>query len=291
MLKRRLGGLLLLLLSACWFGAVAAQTAVRDDRGVTLHLAAPPQRIVSLVPSLTEAVCVLGACARLVGTDRFSNWPEAVKSLPKLGGLEDPQIEGVVALRPDLVLASRSSRVIDRLEGLGLKVMVLDSDTHADVQRSLQQLGAVVSDAAAGDRVWADIERRVAQAAARVPPSLRGKTVYFEVGSGPYAAGAGSFIGQTLSKLGLLNIVPAAMGPFPLLNPEFVVRARPDVVMAPAQDVAAMPARPGWTGLAALHGRSCGFDPERYELLVRPGPRLGDAAAVLADCLVAMVAR
>jgi iron complex transport system substrate-binding protein len=181
--------------------------------------------------------------------------------------------------------------VIDRLEGLGLKVMVLDSDTHADVRRSLQQLGAAVGDAAAGDRVWADIERRVAEAAARVPPSLRGKTVYFEVGSGPYAAGAGSFIGQTLSRLGLLNIVPAAMGPFPLLNPEFVVRARPDVVMAPAQDVAAMPARPGWASLPALHGRSCGFDPARYELLVRPGPRLGDAAAVLADCLAAMAAR
>jgi iron complex transport system substrate-binding protein len=287
-LKRCLGGL---LLWACWAGAALAQNAVRDDRGATLRLAAPPQRIVSLVPSLTEAVCVLGACARLVGTDRFSNWPEAVRSLPKLGGLEDPQIEGVVALRPDLVLASRSSRVIDRLEGLGLKVMVLDSDTHADVRRSLQQLGAVFGDAAAGDRLWADMQRRVAEAAARVPPSLRGKTVYFEIGSGPYAAGAGSFIGQTLSRLGLLNIVPVAMGPFPLLNPEFVVRARPDVVMASAQEVAAMPARPGWAGLAALQGRSCGFDPERYELLVRPGPRLGEAAGVLADCLAAMVAK
>jgi iron complex transport system substrate-binding protein len=266
-------------------GAALAQASVSDDRGAALSFAAPPQRIVSLVPSLTEAVCTLGACARLVGTDRFSNWPAAVRALPKLGGLEDPQIEGVIALKPDLVLVSRSARVIDRLEGLGLKLLVFDSDSHADVRRSLQVLGQVLGDAAAGDRLWADIERRVADAAARVPLSLRGKTVYFEVGSGPYAAGASSFIGQTLARLGLVNIVPAAMGPFPLLNPEFVVRARPDVVMAPAHEVAAMPARPGWAGIAALHGRSCGFEPGRYELLVRPGPRLGEAAEVLAGCL------
>lgn len=289
MLKRCAG--LLMLVWACWAGTALAQTTVRDDRGATLQLAAPPQRIVSLMPSLTEAVCALGACARLVGTDRFSNWPHAVKALPKLGGLEDPQIEGVIALKPDLVLASRSARVIDRLEGLGLKVLVLDSDTHADVQRSLQLLGQVLGDPESGKRLWAAVDRSVADAAARVPPAMRGKTVYFEIGSGPYAAGASSFIGQTLARLGLANIVPEAMGPFPLLNPEFVVRARPDVVMAPAHEVAAMPARPGWAGLAALNGRSCGFDPERYELLVRPGPRLGEAARVLADCLVAVAAR
>ena len=124
-----------------------------------------------------------------------------------------------------------------------------------------------------------------------MPATLRGKSVYFEIGNGPYAAGAASFIGQTLARLGMANIVPASMGPFPLLNPEFVVRARPDVVMAPARELAAMSARPGWGGLAALHGRSCGFDPERYELLVRPGPRLGEAAEVLADCLQSVAGR
>ena len=66
------------VLLAC-SAALLAQATVRDDRGATLRLAAPPQRIVSLLPSLTEAVCALGACTRLVGTDRFSNWPASVK--------------------------------------------------------------------------------------------------------------------------------------------------------------------------------------------------------------------
>ena len=75
-----------------------------------LAVAAPPQRIVSLVPGLTESVCALGACARLVGTDRYSNWPASVAALPKLGGLDDAQVERIAALKPDLVLIAPSAR-------------------------------------------------------------------------------------------------------------------------------------------------------------------------------------
>ena len=107
------------LATLLWPLAALAQTTLQDGRGATLVLAAPPQRIVSLLPSLTESVCALGACARLVGTDRFSNSPTSVIDLPKLGGIDDAQIERIVALRPDVVLLSTSARVIDRLESLG----------------------------------------------------------------------------------------------------------------------------------------------------------------------------
>jgi len=92
------------------------QTTVTDDRGRSLTLPRPPLRVVSLLPSLTETVCALQACARLVGIDRHSDWPAAVRNLPRLGGLEDTQIERIVALKPDLVLAAVSSRAVDRLE-------------------------------------------------------------------------------------------------------------------------------------------------------------------------------
>src|SRR6218665_4172981 len=104
-----------------------AQVHVPDFRGTTLTLPAPPQRIVSLLPSLAEGVCALGACAKLVGTDRFSNSPPEVVALPKLGGLEDTLVERIVALKPDVVLAAPSARVVDRLEALGLKVLVIES--------------------------------------------------------------------------------------------------------------------------------------------------------------------
>ena len=113
--------------------------------------------------------------------------------------------------------------------------------------------------------------------------------MYFEIGGGPYAAGRQSFIGETLSALGMSNIVPAEMGPFPKLNPEFVVRAQPQIVLAVAREQAGMLARPGWASIPALaQRRLCAFETTRYEMLIRPGPRLGEAAHALADCLRAL---
>ena len=125
-----------------WLGA-PVQAAV-DDRGVRVELSRPPQRIVALAPALTETVCALGACARLVGTDRHSNWPEQVRALPKLGVLEEAQVERIVALRPDLVLATASARAVSRLEQLGLKVAVLEARTLEDSHRVLRQVGALI---------------------------------------------------------------------------------------------------------------------------------------------------
>ena len=285
----RLPGLALVLAALCAPTAGLAQTDLRDDRGVLLKQSAPPARIVSLLPSLTESVCALGSCARLVGTDRFSNAPASVATLPKLGGLEDAQVERIMALKPDLVLATPGARVIERLEGLGVPVLALESRRHTDVQRTLVLLAQALGTPAEAATVWARIERQMQSAAARVPAALRGQRVYFEVDPTPYAAGAASFIGETLARLGLGNAVPAELGPFPRLNPEFVLRAQPDIVMAAQRALDEMPRRPGWQALRALqHRRSCGFDGERYELLVRPGPRMGEAAMTLADCLAAL---
>jgi iron complex transport system substrate-binding protein len=278
------------LLAALPLATLAAPVQVTDDLGRTVALDAPPRRIVSLQPSLTEALCVLGGCDRLVGVDRYADWPAAVQRLPRLGGLEDPQVEGVVALRPDLVLLSRSSSAAPRLRALGLPVLAFEADTHADVRRVLSRLAALLGTPSAAEAAWATVQAQLDEAARRVPASLRGRTVYFEVAGTPHAAGAASFIGETLARLGLVNVVPPSLGPFPQLNPEFVVRARPEVVMGARAAVQAMPSRPGWQGLPALQaGRHCGFPPGRYELLLRPGPRLGEAAGVLADCLQGLV--
>ena len=267
--------------------AAAVAVVVVDDRGQRIELPARPQRVVSLLPSLTEITCALQHCNLLVGTDRFSNWPASVRSLPKLGGLEDTQIERIVALKPDLVLAATSSRAIDRLEALGLRVLTLEPKSLKDTQRVIGLVAQALADAPAGTALWQRIETRIDAAAARVPQALRGQRVYFEIASAPYAAGEASFIGEVLQRLGLGNAVPAALGPFPKLNPEFVVRAQPDIVMATTRALAEMPDRPGWNTLRALRDkRQCGFDTEPWDMLVRPGPRLADAADLLVDCLL-----
>ena len=271
---------------------LAAPFVLVDDRGVQVRFEELPRRIVTLLPSLTETVCELGACARLVGTDRFSNWPAATLKLPKLGGLEDPQIERLYALKPDLVLAAKSARVLDRLEALGLRVMALESQSLQDMRRTVGVVASLLGVPDAGVVLLARIESRTQAAAARIPVSWRGARVYFEVAAVPFAAGEVSFIGELLSQLGLGNAVPAALGPFPKLNPEYVVRAKPELIMASHDNVASMAKRPGWSKLRALAaGHVCAFDNARYEAMVRAGPRLAQAAEVIADCVAALPSR
>ena len=258
---------------------------VTDDRAVAVSFAQPPQRIVSLLPSLTEMVCALDRCQHLVGVDRYSNFPASVRALPKLGGGLDPSVEAIVALRPDVVLLATSSPAMARLESLGIKVIALEPKTHADVRRVLTVLGQLLSVPDA-QRVWRKLDEGLFMVAKSLPQKSPKTQVYFEVNSGPYAAGEASFIGETLTRLGVANIVPAALGTFPKLNPEFVVRANPDVILVGDSQFDGMAQRPGWAGMRAIQAkRVCVFTPEQSDMIVRPGPRMLDAARLIAQCL------
>ena len=276
-----------LLLLALWLGYYGAWAAVSitDDKGRQVSIAQAPKRIVSLLPSLTETVCALGRCQDLVGVDRYSNYPQAVRKLPQLGGGLDPQIEAIFALKPDLVLAASSSPGTERLAALGLTVLQLEPKDQADAVRVIRTLAQALY-VADPEPVIRQIDLEFAQAQALMPLGARGKKVYFEVGSAPYAAGASSFIGQTLSHLGLVNIVGPELGPFPKINPELVVRAQPDVVVVADSSFSVLAQRPGWGMVRALkEHKVCTFSPADGDLLVRPGPRMGQGALLLARCL------
>ena len=280
MLRQLAMGLIVIL-------ALPAQAAlqVTDDKGVVVNFERPPQRIVSLLPSLAETVCELGHCQRLVGVDRYSTFPASLTKLPQVGGGLDPNIELIVALRPDVVLMATSSRAGDRLRALGIKVLALEPKTHADVQRVILKIGQLleVPDA---QRIWRAIDAAVMAAAQSLPPGVRGTRVYFEVNPGPYAAGEASFIGETLTRLGVKNIVPASLGPFPKLNPEYIVRADPDLIMVGERSVDGMMQRPGWHSLRAMRGQHfCVFPADESDALVRPGPRMAEGARLMARCL------
>jgi iron complex transport system substrate-binding protein len=237
------------------------------------------------LPSLAETVGALGQCARLVGVDRYSDYPVSIKKLPQVGGGLDPNIEAIVALRPDVVLMATSSRASERLRALGIRVLSLEPQTHADVQRVMLKIGQVlgVADAAS---IWRTIDAAVSAAAQSLPARARATRVYFEVNQGPYAAGESSFIGETLTRLGVKNIVPAALGPFPKLNPEFIVRANPDVIMIGERSASGLTQRPGWHSVRAVReNRLCIFSTEQANALVRPGPRMAEGARLMAQCL------
>ena len=287
--------------NACWGGPVrhfvflllalctaAHALQVTDDRGVTVNFAQTPQRIVSMLPSLTESVCALGQCTRLVGVDRYSNYPQTLKTLPKLGGGMDPNIEGITALKPDVVLVAVKSRATEKLESLGIKVVALEPKTHGDVRRVLGVLGVLMDmpEAQGAQQVWRSIDTNLAAVALALPAKARNARVYFEVGSGPYAASEASFIGETLRRLGVKNVVPARLGLFPRLNPEYVVRANPDVIMMGSSGMAEALAYPGWASIKAVRNkRVCVFSNDEADVLMRPGPRMAEAALLMARCL------
>lgn len=274
------------LIGVCFLKSALAVT-VLDDRQQEVRLAQVPQRIVSLLPSLTETVCALGQCHKLVGLDRYSNWPESVKSVARVGGGLDPNIESIVALKPDLVLAAGSTRGADRLQALGLTVLRLEPRNHDDAQRVLRTVAqALHVPAADSERVWKGIQVGVQKAVQSLSPSAKIQRVYFEVSPTPYGASESSFIGETLTRMGVGNILPASMGPFPQVNPEWVVRSRPDVIMAGNSSRDSMLQRPGWARLRAMQGeRLCIFKQEESDLLVRAGPRMAEGAQLMAHCL------
>jgi iron complex transport system substrate-binding protein len=276
-----------LLCFLCWAWASAVANTVFDDRQQAVQVAAAPQRIVSLLPSLTETVCVLGRCDRLVGVDRFSNWPASVRSVPVVGGGLDPSIERIVALKPDLVLAAGSTRGADRLEALGLNVLRLEPRNHADAQRVFNVVGQALH-LPAGDvqRAWQRIEAELTTEVDRLSPAARSMRVYVEVSPTPHGASESSFIGETLQRMGVGNILPGRLGPFPQVNPEFVVLAQPDAMLVGDSSREGLLKRPGWSRLPAVQQqRLCVLTQSESDMLVRAGPRMAEGVRLLVACL------
>lgn len=260
----------------------------RDDLQRDVAFEHEPKRVITLLPSLTETVCALGACDRLVATDRYSEWPQQVRALPKAGGLDDAEVELIVELKPDLVLLSRSQRITDRLAELGIRSFALQTDRYSDIAHTVATIGAILGLDREAARLNESIAARVRQigAQARARRHGEGPSVYFEVDRAPYAAGAGSFIGELLARLGARNIVGPDLGAFPKLNPEYVVRNNPDVIFISGADAPGLAQRPGWDQIRAVkEQRICSFAPEVSDTIVRPGPRVVEGMRAIDDCL------
>jgi len=267
----------------------SASFSLTDDRGRVVVIDKAPQRIITLLPSLGEIVCELQACERLVGVDRYSNWPERVKSLPKLGGIDDTQLEALVKLKPDLVLLARSSRVMQRLESMGIKVVALEPQNQEDMRRVIQLIAGALHLPQHQDRaqaLWQSIQQKLDSVASHVPAKAKGMRIYFEAGSGYFAAGEVSYIGETLKRLGLVNVVTSSMGAFPQVNPEFVVKANPQIIFMGERTATDLKSRPGWQRIEAIaQQRICAFTPAQSDIVVRSGPRIPEAADLMLACL------
>ncbi len=291
-MSRRWILLFLLLASGALHGRALATSyplTITDDLGREVTLTHAPERIVSMIPSSTETVCALDACDRLVGVDEASDYPARVRELPRLGNAYQPNLEGLVQLRPDLVLVDQFSALADKLEALGVPVYAGTPQGYDAIFDTFALFGRLLDEEAAASRLTGRVRAAVG-AVERATAGTDAPSVYVEIDNGLYSAGPTSFLGQLIARAGGDNIVPARLGDYPQLEPEFVLAQDPDLILladAPAGTTpASVAARPGWATLTAVTtGRVIALSQTQVDELSRPGPRVADAVALLARLL------
>lgn len=257
-----------------------AALAVKDDRGVVIRLQRPAQRIVTLTPHLTEIVFAAGAGDRLAGVARFSNYPPEAKALPVVGDALHVDVERLLALKTDLVLAWRSGtppETVARIERAGLAVFVSDARRLQDIGGAILAVAALAGTPAAGAQAAAAFERGLGElrAAKRQGRPLR---VFYEIWPSPLmTVSDGHVISEIIALCGGINVFGGLQPLTPEVSIEALLAARPHVVLGgssaetPSAQAARWAARP--PPLSSL--------PVRYiepDLIQRPAPRLLDGA-------------
>ncbi len=236
------------------------------------------QRIVSLSPSTTETVVAVGAQERLVGRSRYCDHPPEIKSLPEVGGYVDPNLEAILALRPDLVVGARGpagSKITDALDAHGIATYFPSTESFAEIAA----MTAGIGERAGRDKAAADVIATMHADEDKLAQGLEGKAkprVLFVFGVTPIVvAGPKSFPDEMILRAHGTNAVTEGSG-YPTIGIERVLAIDPDVVVEAAwgeqgtQTIAKNAA--GWGRWSAV--RENRVAPLADEALLRPGPRV-----------------
>lgn len=262
-------------------------TVHRSD-GKSITIKAQPRRIASLSAGTTEIFFAIGADTQIAATDKYSNYPDAAKSTPKLDGFQ-PSVEAVAAVAPDLVvMVDNPNNVVQALDGLGIPVLYLKVPSSVDeLLQQIQFYGDVTGHPSQAQHVAAAIRARIDAIKRRVAGVQQGPRVYHEVDAKLFSAAPSSFVGDLYTLLKARNIAPTGDNPYPQLTQEQIVGADPEVIVladaAGGETADTVKARPGWSTISAVKdSRVYAVDPD---LISRPGPRIADALEALAKIL------
>ncbi|MEW6691924.1 MAG: cobalamin-binding protein [Pseudomonadota bacterium] len=252
--------------------ATAEPVCAPQADGTPFCLDQPARRVVSLAPHLTEMLFAIGVTP--VGVVERSDYPPAARTLPPIGPYHSPDLERLMLLHPDLVVAWQSgtpSAQLERLRGLGLKVLVTRGQALDDIPRELRALGRLTGQEASAERAATAFEREL-DALTTQHAHVRTLSGFYEIWPKPLITISDAhFIGQAMARCGIRNIVGPAMGETPTWSEEAVLRARPELLLTspPARDFDRWRR---WKDLPAVqHDALIVLPPD---VLMRPGPRL-----------------
>ena len=282
----------LALLSACTPGRTAnngPSREIKDDAGRLASIPTKVDRIVSLAPNLTEIVFAVGAGNRLVGRTSYCDYPPEAKAIAEVGDTIHPNIEPIIALKPQVVLVSTASQLeafTQQLQGQNIAVFVTDPHDLEGVFRSIEQIGEIVGEKDRANQLVQKLRERtnaVEQAVKQKPPVR----VFYQASGEPlYTAGRDSFVTDLMRRAGATSVTAGVPGAWPKYSNESALAARPEAIILPtggsmgaanANVADALRQSP-----AVLNGRVYKINDDH---LARPGPRLVDGLEEMARVL------
>ncbi len=286
LMKRRPQG----ILTGMPFMTHVSSRSFVDDAGRKIHLPAPPRRIVSLAPSITEILFAIGAGDMVAGVTQFCDFPSEATRKPKVG-YGSPNVESLIALQPDLVLAPQDfvkPDLVASLDRLHIPVFFLAGRTVDGVLAQVQTLGRMVEREAEAAALVMELRRRIAAVKQRVQGQAPVRVLYVLNSEPLITVGPGSFIDQLIGLAGGINIAAKSHDAYPRLSIETVLLEDPEVLIFPVGATEGMAEEQQriwqrWTGLSAIKRGRVHHVPADW--LNRPGPRIVEGLDHLATIL------
>jgi iron complex transport system substrate-binding protein len=266
----------------------AEARTVTDAVGRSVELRGVPARIVSLAPNVTEMLYALGLGTSVVGVTDFCRVPEGAGPPSRLGGLVDPDLERIVALRPDLAVATTAGNYLEdaeRLTRLGVPVYTVDTPDVEAILKALTEIGGIAGAAREAEEAVSRLRGRLDAVSRRVAGRPRPRVLFVVWGDPILAPGRGAFLNDALEKAGADSVSAAASARWTEYDLEQVLAARPEVILTVPANRAfaeALPERLEWAAVPAVRDRRVHVVGDAIQ---QPGPGIVDGIEEVAGLL------
>ena len=272
---------------------------VTDALGQKVTIPRQPERIVSLAPSVTETLFAIGAGKLLVADTSYCDYPEEAAKLPKIGGYIDPNVESIVALKPDMVLGAKGNPrdVLNQLRQLGIPVVTVSPESLRDVDTAIRMIGKVVGYQRESETLARENTAR-REAVTRVTDALseseRPRTLLLFSPDSLFSVGPNSYLDEMIRFAGGRNVAADAPIPWPELSMEKLITADPEIIILLSMEKSAHPgavdtvlakyrADRRWRGMAAVKNERVVVLAD--DELTLPGPRLINGLEAMAHAM------
>ncbi|HEX9426321.1 MAG TPA: helical backbone metal receptor [Candidatus Polarisedimenticolia bacterium] len=257
--------------------ATAPHRAFVDGIGRSVLIPIRPDRVVSLAPSVTEAIYELGFGDRLVGVSDFCKLPDGARAVARVGGILNPSLEAIRALHPDLLIATTSGNdpaLPSQAEALGVPLYTIQTPDIRATLQALEALADLMGDPARGARLASDLRRRLEAVRTRVAPLRAARVLYIVWGDPLIVPGRPAFLTDALRAAGAASVTAEAASAWPTYDLESAIRSAPEVIVTSERN-RGMAERllrdPAWARVPAVRSRRVLVVSESIE---QPGPQV-----------------